>query len=174
MQDVKRLVLAAGVVGAVVLTGCGKQSDGDDGHDHATHGHSGEEHGDHAHAEDGHEHADDAHGDQDEHSEVALGTVTIGGMEVKAFQAHGEAAPGKELHLVVEFPEEKGGASTVRAWIGTDDRLASVVGKGEYMASRGAYGVHAVAPDPLPEGAAWWIEIEGADGSKQTGTVALR
>ena len=34
-----------------------------------------------------------------------------------------------------------------------------------------AYGIHAMAPDPLPENAMWWIEIENPDGSKGLGAA---
>lgn len=59
----------------------------------------------------------------------------------------------------------------MRAWIGTEDRTLSYVGKGEYAASHDDYDIHAVAPDPLPPGAKWWIEIEKPDGSKGIGSA---
>ncbi|MEZ6020268.1 MAG: hypothetical protein R3F17_09245 [Planctomycetota bacterium] len=50
-------------------------------------------------------------------------------------------------------------APPLRAWIGTEDRTASS-GQGEYTASHDDYDVHAMAPEPLPDGAKWWIELE--------------
>ena len=62
-------------------------------------------------------------------------------------------------------------AHQVRAWIGTEDRTLSYVGKGEFSTSAGTYSIHATAPDPLPENAQWWIEIELPDGTKNVGAV---
>lgn len=138
----------------------------DDHHDSDEH-HDGEMHGDEVHDHDG----DDMHNHDDE---VPLGTATIGDMEVEAFQGHGETEPGKEMHLVVKLPYNDSGASEVRAWIGTEDRFASVVGKGEYASSHDDYDIHAIAPDPLPEDAAWWIEVTQPDGTVHTGSIAFQ
>jgi hypothetical protein len=56
----------------------------------------------------------------------------------------------------------------VRAWIGTEDRLSSYVGLGTYAPD---HDVHATAPDPLPGGVRWWIELEKPDGSKLVGSA---
>lgn len=127
--------------------------------------------------EDGTTHADHDDGmaaESEDHAhddEVSLGTVTIGGMEVELAQGHGAVAAGQEGHLVVKLPYTDNGATTVRAWIGTEDRTLSYVGKGEYAPSHDDYDIHAMAPDPLPEGAMWWIEIEKPDGTKVVGSV---
>ncbi len=52
----------------------------------------------------------------------------------------------------------------VRAWIGTEDQLKSLVAKGGYAPSHDDYNVHAVAPGPLPEQTMSWIEIQKPDG----------
>lgn len=117
------------------------------------------------------EHADEA---DHEHAEDPLGTVEIGGLAVELAQGHGGVAAGKEGHLVVKLPDSDGGATIVRAWIGTEDRTLSYVGKGEYAPSHDDYDVHAIAPDPLPDGALWWIEIEKPDGTKLVGSVEPR
>ena len=105
------------------------------------------------------------------HDEVALGTFDIEGISVEAAQGHGAVEPGKEGHLVIKLPYNDQGASTVRVWIGTEDRTMSSVGKGEYAPSHDDYDIHAVAPDPLPEGAQWWVEIEKPEGTKAVGSV---
>ena len=130
----------------------------------------------HVHA-DGSTHADHApepaeakaHGH--EHDEVSLGSATIGEMTVEFAQGHGKVEAGKEGHLVVKLPHNDKGATTVRAWIGTEDRLKSVVGKGTYAPSHDDYDIHAVAPDPLPENVMWWVEIQKPDGEKVVGSV---
>lgn len=124
-------------------------------------------------------HADDAaHADHVEeadhdhaHDEVSLGTADIGGMRVEFAQGHGGVAAGKEGHLVVKLPYNDKGATVVRAWLGTNDRTLSSVGKGEYAPSHDDYDIHAVAPSPLPADAAWWVEIQKPDGTKAVGSV---
>lgn len=105
------------------------------------------------------------------HDEVALGTFDIGGIEVEAAQGHGAVEPGKEGHLVIKLPYNDQGETTVRVWIGTEDRTLSSVGKGEYAPAHDDYDIHAVAPDPLPDNATWWVEIEKPDGSKTVGSI---
>jgi hypothetical protein len=127
-------------------------------------------HGDgttHAHGEG--DHAEPS-GDHD-HDEVELGTFTFGNLPVRLAQSHGHVEPGKEGHLVVKLPYNDGGATIVRAWLGTEDRTLSYVGRGEYAASHDDYDIHAMAPDPLPENTMWWIEIEKPDGTRVVGSV---
>lgn len=111
-------------------------------------------------------------GEEDhEHAEDPLGTAVIGGLSVEFAQGHGGVVAGKEGHLVVKLPYSDSGATVVRAWIGTQDRTLSYVGKGEYARSHGDYDVHATAPDPLPANPMWWVEIEKPDGTKLVGSV---
>ncbi len=105
------------------------------------------------------------------HDEVSIGTVEIGGAMVKLAQGHGKMKAGDESHLVVKLPTNDGGATIVRAWVGTSDRTKSLVAKGTYAASHDDYDVHADAPDPLPEGVQWWVEIEKPDGTKAVGSA---
>jgi hypothetical protein len=125
----------------------------------------------------GHDHDDDDHDhDHDhEHDEHPLGTVTILGMEIEGAQSHGAVEPGKLCHLVVKLPYNDGGQTIVRAWIGTEDRDLSYVGRGEYAASHDDYDIHVEAPDPLPppELARWWIEIERPDGTRGVGSLPI-
>jgi hypothetical protein len=147
--------------------GCGNRGDetevtsrnaGGDTHTHA----DGSAHDDHA----------DEGGDDDHaHDEVDLDPVTIGGMRIELAQGHGGVAAGEEGHLVVKLPYNDNGATTVRAWIGGEDRTLSMVGIGEYAPSHDDYDIHAVAPDPLPANTMWWIEIEKPDGTKVVGSA---
>lgn len=166
MNSIIRLLVPFVVL--ALMTGCDKSSnDGSSAKDHdggGTHVHDdGSVHDDHA--EDNHAEEDHAH------DEVSLGTVMIGDMEVELAQGHGSVAAGQEGHLVVKLPYNDQGATVVRAWIGTEDRTLSYVGKGEYAPSHDDYDIHAVAPDPLPEDAMWWIEIEKPDGTKVLGSA---
>jgi hypothetical protein len=119
----------------------------------------------------GHDHP---HGDGDDHhhEEKPLGTAMVGDLEVELAQGHGAVSAGAEGHLVVKLPYTDDGATVVRAWIGTEDRSLSRVGKGDYAPSHDDYDIHADAPDPLPEGVMWWIEVQKPDGTKLVGSVA--
>lgn len=168
-MKLKHLIIPAFAFSAL-LTSCGdkktagdKQAASEHGHDHP------HDDGDHGHPhegeaeEDGHDHA---------HDEVDLGTFKAGDLEITAAQGHGLVEAGKEGHLVIKLPYKDDGASVVRAWIGTEDRTLSTVGKGEYAPSHDDYDIHAVAPSPLPENVMWWVEVEKPDGSKLIGSIA--
>jgi len=133
-------------------------------HDHDGDDHDGDDH-DHEEGMAG----DDHHGEEN----VALGSFSIGDISAEAWQGHGEAAPGKELHLVLALSPDDAGASVVRVWIGTEDRLASIVSRAAYDAEHGDYDAHAMAPIPLPEDARWWIEVERPDGTIVTGSIPV-
>ena len=110
------------------------------------------------------------HTTHDHGEEVPLGVFDIGGMSIQAAQGHGKVKAGAESHLIVKLPHNDKGATTVRAWIGAEDRTLSMVGKGEYAAGHDDYDIHTTAPKPLPAGAKWWVEIEMPDGSKAVGS----
>ena len=125
----------------------------------------------HAHA-DGAVHA--AHGSNkatDDHAGAEIGTVTLGDIDVQLTQGHGVIAAGKESHLVVRLPYTDNGQTVVRAWIGTQDRTLSFVGRADYNSANNAYDIHAVAPKPLLADAKWWIEIEKPDGTRVVGSA---
>ena len=141
----------------LVVAGC------NDGHGH--------EHEDGAPAHDEATEAEGHEEDEHDHPEESLGSVRIGGLDVELAQGHGAVEPGKECHLVVKLPYSDGGTTVVRAWIGTEDRTLSLVAKAEYAASHGDYDAHVMAPDPLPAGVQWWVELEKPDGSKVVGSA---
>lgn len=161
---------------AALLTACGHHDDGH-GHDHGAdedHAHGNEAdpgNGGTAHAGDHDGDHDGAHDEGHEHAEESLGSVRIGDIEVELAQGHGAVAPGGEAHLVVKLPYSDSGATIVRAWVGSDDRTLSFVGRGEYAATHDDYDIHATAPDPLPENAMWWVELERPDGTKLLGSA---
>lgn len=156
-----------------MVAGCGEPSEGD--------AHGPETDKSHETSEDSHVHADGsthaAHEEEaaDDHAhhddEVSLPSTMIADMQVELAQGHGAIKAGEESHLVVKLPYNDNGATVIRAWIGTEDRTLSFVGKGEYASSHDDYEIHAMAPDPLPENAMWWIEIENPDGSKGLGSA---
>ena len=106
------------------------------------------------------------------HDEVSLGTFKAGDLEIEAAQGHGMVAAGNEGHLVIKLPYKDEGATVVRAWIGSEDRTMSAVGKGLYASSHDDYDIHASAPSPLPADVKWWVEVEKPDGTKLVGSIA--
>ncbi len=107
-----------------------------------------------------------------EHNERPLGAATVGGLTLELAQGHGNVVAGGESQLVLKLPYTDQGSTSVRAWLGTEDRTLSFVGLGEYAPSHDDYDVHVTAPDPLPPSILWWFEIEKPDGSKLLGSVA--
>ncbi len=157
-------LLAAGLLSCSNEAPHDHDHDGDHGHEHPADDDKGDDHGD--------SHADEQADEHDhEHEEVSIGSTTVGEWTVKLAQGHGPVTAGEEGHLVVVLPFKDDGATTVRAWIGSADRNASFVGKGDYAPSHDDYDVHATAPDPLPQDVKWWIEIERPDGKKATGSA---
>ena len=157
-------LLAAGLLSCSNEAPHDHDHDGDHGHEHPADDDKGDDHGD--------SHPDEQADEHDhEHEEVSIGSTTVGEWTVKLAQGHGAVTAGEEGHLVVVLPFKDDGATTVRAWIGSADRNASFVGKGDYAPSHDDYDVHATAPDPLPQDVKWWIEIERPDGKKATGSA---
>lgn len=128
----------------------------------------------HAHGDDTHTHAEESHTTDDMHESIPLGSIMIDNITVELTQNHGVVDPGEEEHLVVKIPQSDPETFTVRAWIGTEDKTRSYVGKGEYSADHGAFDIHIIAPESLDPGAKWWIEIEKPDGSVHTGSAMLQ
>lgn len=131
--------------------------------------HEGEEQ--HSHGDGDEAHAEDEAGDH-AHDEVPLGTAPVGDLTVTFAQGHGPLAAGTEGHLVVELPYSDRGETIVRGWIGSEDRTLSLVAKAAYAASHDDYDLRALAPDPLPEGVRWWVELQRPDGTRVVGSVA--
>lgn len=119
-----------------------------------------------------HEGEEGGHDDHDHGKEESLGSFKAGDVEIEAAQAHGLIEAGKEGHLVLKLSYKDDGATVVRAWIGTEDRTMSSVGKGEYAPDHDDYDIHAMAPSPLPADVMWWVELEKPDGTKVVGSIA--
>lgn len=178
MKFPKTLTAALLLATAFLLSACSQASEDDRGHAHGedTHTHEVTEapstgsQDTHVHA-DGSTHDDHKAGMQDVHEEIQLEPVSIGSMRINLTQNHGPVNAGKEEHLILKFLEGGDEINAVRAWIGTEDRTLSYVGKGEYNIINDAYDIHATAPDPLPESVMWWIEIEKLDGTKMVGSA---
>ena len=114
---------------ASYITACSNENGSEVEHDHP-HSNNASANENHGHEHDEEDHEDD---------EASLGLHDIAGIKVEAAQGHGSVEAGKEGHLVIKLPQKDNGATTVRAWIGTDDRTLSSVGKGEYDPSHDEY-----------------------------------
>ncbi|MEO0508360.1 MAG: hypothetical protein AAF065_00700 [Verrucomicrobiota bacterium] len=153
MKNLTQLIAALTLV--TFFSGCGSE------HDHGHHGHD-------------HHGPSPSGGGHDHGERFRLGVFNISGIYAEVTQAHGMVQAGEEGHLVVKLPYRDNGGSVVRAWIGSEDRTLSSVGKGTYASKQNSYDIHMMAPNPLPEGAKWWIEIEKPDGTKALGSAPLR
>lgn len=97
-----------------------------------------------------------------------LGEITLGGT-VFTVALENELKAGEE----VEFKLTPKGAlpkGTVRGWIGIESGKGST--KGKAHAEDGGLCVHAEAPQPIPDDAKIWIELD-VDGVKTKAGVAL-
>ena len=165
---IRMVLMTMAVAGISLSTGCERETGGNEQPPAAKK--RGAENADAEHAGHGHEHAT-GEGDHAHDEEVDIGTVMFGDMKVALAQGHGAVEAGKEGHLVVKLPYDDAGATTVRAWIGGKDRTLSYVSKGTYAPSHDDYDIHAIAPNPLPQNAMWWIEIEKPDGTRIVGSA---
>jgi len=156
-KPITALSLALGL--ALAMNACNESSSSSDSH---------------AHGDDTHTHAEESHATDDMHESIPLGSIMIDNITVELTQNYGKVDPGEEEHLVVKIPQGDPETLTVRAWIGTEDKTRSYVGKGEYSAVQGVFDIHIIAPESFDPDAKWWIEIEKPDGSVHTGSAILQ
>jgi len=151
----------------LTLTACEQTEPSDDHTDATGDGHThgpGEDHDHEGESGDaGHEH--------DEGEPHDLGAATIGTLEVHATR-YGDVAAGAETSVDISVTGEGGAQpAAVRIWIGTEDARGSL--KALADAEGDHYHAHVQAPDPLPQGAALWIEVESAAGERSAGSFPL-
>lgn len=165
----KRMVLMTSVLLAVAAFGCKEsppqpqaaepaaavsaKKDDHDGHDHA----AGDDHKDESAAHKGNGH----------HSEevIELGETKNGEWTVRASRDKGVIKPGGETSIDVWVNGGKGdGVSSVRLWIGTENARGSIKAKAEIENDQ--WHTHTEVPNPMPEGAKLWVEIETDKGAK--------
>lgn len=107
--------------------------------------------------------------DHDHSKRVSLGVVKIGDYEVEAFQ-EGAVVAGKETVFELKLkgaPEP----TAIRAWIGIESARGSVKAKSHKHDDE--ISIHCESPDPIPEGAMLWIELETPSG-KLKGSLKLK
>lgn len=93
---------------------------------------------------------------------VELGQVELAGHRVSVFQV-APVVPGQEGDFDLDFAGTTALPDAVRGWIGIESGLGSVKVRFARETERRMHG-HPEAPAPLPAGAKFWLEIEGAAG----------
>lgn len=96
-----------------------------------------------------------------------LGTVAVGAATMKVVLS-GEADHNPALDVTVT---EGATPTAIRAWIGSADGRGST--KAKLAGGGAAFHGHLRSPDPLPEGAALWIEAEDANGGTAKASLPL-
>ena len=99
-------------------------------------------------------------------AEIALGTKTMGAWQVTANRS-GAWEAGKVGAGSVDLVPAKPAAKNVRLWVGSADGKGSVKAKGEAeTAHPGGWHCHVEVPNPIPEGAQFWVAIETEAGDQ--------
>lgn len=109
---------------------------------------------------------------------IELGTTTIGDLTVRASRDKGEIKASGDAPIDVWLTTADGkpaAVTAVRFWIGIEDAKGSVKAKAdiEDPAQPNHWHTHAEVPNPLPEGAKLWVEIETGAG-KTVGAFDLK
>lgn len=126
---------------------------------------------DHARAADhGHDHTHGSHGG----SVVDLGSFEIDGITVAVTRDEGAITPGGDSPIDATITGAE--PIAVRFWIGTRDGRGSVKAKAavEDPHEPNRWHTHVEIPNPMPEGAQLWIEIELEGGVRKLGGVDLK
>jgi hypothetical protein len=89
---------------------------------------------------------------------VSLGTVKIGDYEVEAFQ-EGKVTAGKEATFQLKL-KGPGEPDAIRVWIGIESGRGSAKGKAHKHGQ--TIEAHCDVPNPIPENAQLWIELDTA------------
>lgn len=109
---------------------------------------------------------------------IELGTISIGDLTVRASRDKGELKAGGDVPVDVWLTTTDGkpaSATAVRFWIGTEDAKGSLKARGEVEdpAKPNHWHNHVEAPNPLPDGAKLWVEVEASLG-KTAGSFDLK
>ena len=166
MTDLTKLFLTSLAAASLTLSGCGNESGSSDTHDHAEHGdHDGHDHDAEGHED--HDHGDDGHGDHG--AERDLGSVTIAGTTLRVSMG-GEIEPSATVHLDIERTDGPEPAA-IRVWIGDEAGTGAL--KSKAMGSSGDYHADAEAPADVSLPTSLWIEVETADGIRESGSINI-
>ena len=140
-----------------VFAGCEKKDAAAPAAKAGDHSHDGDHDHDHAHADGGKMDSGHSHGATTEMGEQKAGPYTV------KVSRDGDIKAGGDVPVDIWVD---GGAKgkAVRFWFGAEDGKGSIKAKCEVEDNH--WHTHGEVPDPMPEGAKLWIEIEGEDGTK--------
>lgn len=166
MTDLTKLFLVSLAAASLTLSGCGNESGSSnaagqsehsdhDGHDHDAEGHEDHDHGDNDHGDHG--------------AERDLGSVTIAGTTLRLSMG-GEIEPSGTVHLDIERTDGPEPAA-IRVWIGDEAGTGAL--KSKAMGSSGDYHADAEAPADVSLPTSLWIEVETADGTRESGSINI-
>lgn len=110
---------------------------------------------------------------------VELGTVTIGEWTVRAARDKSEIKAGGDAPIDVWLTTSDGKPATVavvRFWIGLEDAKVSRKARADIEDPRqpNHWHTHADVPDPIPENARLWVEIERDQNETTVGSFDLK
>lgn len=94
-----------------------------------------------------------------------LGTTTIAGLRFESITQEGPVIAGEEGAFDVVIAEGQKPPKAMRAWIGLASGEGSMKTRLEKEPQR-HYHSHVEAPDPLPAGSQYWLEVEPESGAK--------
>ena len=123
------------------------------------------------------------HGDADDHDHEGgsdggvhggpkheLGSNDVGPHSMSVTQV-GDVEAGGPATFEIVLDDEAANPETVRAWVGNEQAIGSVkvrsVDRGEF------FDADLEVPDPMPEDSRLWVEIQGDDGQRHTGSFEL-
>lgn len=108
---------------------------------------------------------------------IELGTNTIGPYSARASRDQGDILAGKDAPIDVWVDGANAPkVAAVRFWIGSEDAKKSIKARAEieFPDQPNHWHTHAEIPDPLPEGARLWVEIEDEKGVVTRGSFELK
>jgi len=159
MTDLTKLLLALLLTVSLALSGCANESSSPDADGQA-------EQGDH----DGHDHGaegDEDHGDRGADHE--LDSATIAGTTLR-ISLNGEIVPSTTAHLEIERIDGPEPAA-IRVWIGDEAGAGAL--KSKATGSGGDYHADVEVPAEISLPITLWIEVEAADGARESGSVSI-
>ncbi len=109
---------------------------------------------------------------------IPLGQTDIGPFHVLATRDQGDIVPGKDAPIdltITPAPNATRRVRAVRFWIGVADAKGSVKAKAsvENPDEPNRWHTHAEIPNPIPEHAQLWVEIEDEQSTTHTGSFGL-
>src|SRR5688500_15625730 len=105
-----------------------------------------------------------------EHNRLPIGQQTMSGLKLVATMDE-PVKPGGEGAFDVVITGGK--PKAVRFWVGTEDAKGSVKAKADEEAPDN-WHAHAEAPDPLPHGSKYWVEVEPTTGEPFNASFDLK